>query len=363
MLADAARDLEDDGVVVPRHQHPRLRRGLRRRRFSERFDIPYESIYDPDGQRCWRSTAPCRRRRSRASSSSTPTGRVAARVLGEIDRSTLYGVVEDVLGQSSGRRAVRRRRAGLTGRLVRRAGHSRHDAARGAGGAGRRARCRSSRRAWCRCCPATSPTRPGCPAPTSRPPRRGPDARRHAAVRARLHRLVRRPRHRRRRPRRVALRVPARDQRRARRWSRSWSGWCSWAWCRGCSATCGCTGCPPSGWPRPRCSGCCSRSAGRPASARRSPPCRGWRSPRAPPAAARCSASPTPSGSGCPFILLGLAYRRMLGAVRWVRRHQVWVTRVGGLMLVVVGLLLVTGWWDLWVAELRGWVVGFEVPV
>lgn len=68
-------------------------------------------------------------------------------------------------------------------------------------------------------------------------------------------------------------------------------------------------------------------------------------------------------GLGIPFILLGLAYRRMLGAVHWVRRHQVWVTRVGGLMLVVVGLLLLTGWWELWVAELRGWVTGFEVVV
>ena len=68
-------------------------------------------------------------------------------------------------------------------------------------------------------------------------------------------------------------------------------------------------------------------------------------------------------GLGIPFILLGLAYRRMLGAVRWVRRHQVWVTRFGGAMLVVVGLLLLTGWWELWVAELRGWVIGFETPV
>ena len=68
-------------------------------------------------------------------------------------------------------------------------------------------------------------------------------------------------------------------------------------------------------------------------------------------------------GLGIPFILLGLAYRRMLGAVRWVRRHQVWVTRLGGAMLVAVGLLLLTGWWELWVAGLRGWVVGFEAPV
>jgi cytochrome c-type biogenesis protein len=68
-------------------------------------------------------------------------------------------------------------------------------------------------------------------------------------------------------------------------------------------------------------------------------------------------------GLGIPFIVLGLAYRRTLGAVRWVRRHQVWVTRLGGLMLVAVGLLLVTGWWDIWVAELRGWIGGFEVAV
>jgi cytochrome c-type biogenesis protein len=68
-------------------------------------------------------------------------------------------------------------------------------------------------------------------------------------------------------------------------------------------------------------------------------------------------------GLGIPFIVLGLAYRHMLGALRWVRRHQVWVTRIGGVMLVVVGLMLVTGWWDLWVAELRGWVGGFEVAV
>lgn len=68
-------------------------------------------------------------------------------------------------------------------------------------------------------------------------------------------------------------------------------------------------------------------------------------------------------GLGLPFILLGLAYRRTLGAVRWVRRHQAWVTRVGGAMLVLVGLLLVTGWWDVLVADLRGWSAGYGVSV
>ena len=51
------------------------------------------------------------------------------------------------------------------------------------------------------------------------------------------------------------------------------------------------------------------------------------------------------AGLGLPFIAAGLAYERALGAFAFFRRHQVWVMRAGGLMLVVVGILLVTGWW------------------
>ncbi len=51
-------------------------------------------------------------------------------------------------------------------------------------------------------------------------------------------------------------------------------------------------------------------------------------------------------GLGLPFIVAALAYRRALGAFGFVRRHQQWVTRIGGAMLVLVGLALVTGWWD-----------------
>jgi len=68
-------------------------------------------------------------------------------------------------------------------------------------------------------------------------------------------------------------------------------------------------------------------------------------------------------GLGIPFIVAALAFRRMLGATRWLRRHQQWVSRLGGAMLVVVGDLLVTGWWDLLVGELRVWVPGFTTAV
>jgi len=68
-------------------------------------------------------------------------------------------------------------------------------------------------------------------------------------------------------------------------------------------------------------------------------------------------------GLGLPFVVAALAFRRMIGAVSWVRRHQAWVTRAGGVMLVVVGVLLVTGAWELIIADMRGWVSGFRTVV
>ena len=51
-------------------------------------------------------------------------------------------------------------------------------------------------------------------------------------------------------------------------------------------------------------------------------------------------------GLGLPFLVAGVAYERTLGAVGWVRRHQVWVMRLGGVMMIAVGVLLITGAWD-----------------
>jgi cytochrome c-type biogenesis protein len=69
-------------------------------------------------------------------------------------------------------------------------------------------------------------------------------------------------------------------------------------------------------------------------------------------------------GLGLPFILAAVAYRRMLGAFALIRRHQQWVTRIGGLMLVIVGILLVTGWWSYLVTWLQlHLLTGFEAPV
>ena len=63
-------------------------------------------------------------------------------------------------------------------------------------------------------------------------------------------------------------------------------------------------------------------------------------------------------------MVAALLYRRALGAFAWVRRHQIWVMRFGGLMLIAVGVLLVTGWWGDMVVWLQvHLILGTETPV
>lgn len=100
MLADAARDLDRLGVVFlginsrnPEQAGPRA--------FERRYRIPYESIYDPDGRTllAFHGTL---------SPNSIPStvivdrqGRVAASVIGEISRTTLYDLVEDASAEEA----------------------------------------------------------------------------------------------------------------------------------------------------------------------------------------------------------------------------------------------------------------------
>jgi cytochrome c-type biogenesis protein len=69
-------------------------------------------------------------------------------------------------------------------------------------------------------------------------------------------------------------------------------------------------------------------------------------------------------GLGLPFVLIAAGLDRAGRASGWLRRHQRTIQRVGGVMLVLVGLLMVTGLWQ----SLNTWlqselVNGFEVSV
>jgi cytochrome c-type biogenesis protein len=68
-------------------------------------------------------------------------------------------------------------------------------------------------------------------------------------------------------------------------------------------------------------------------------------------------------GLGLPFIVAALALRRFLEATSWLRRHQAWVSALGGGMLVLVGVALLTGWWDVWVVALQQWAAGYELVI
>ncbi|MGH3679126.1 MAG: cytochrome c biogenesis protein CcdA [Natronosporangium sp.] len=58
-------------------------------------------------------------------------------------------------------------------------------------------------------------------------------------------------------------------------------------------------------------------------------------------------------GMGLPFIGFAFGITRLLRLAAFLRRHGAWVTRIGGLLLVAVGLALVTGAWSTFITWLR----------
>lgn len=64
-------------------------------------------------------------------------------------------------------------------------------------------------------------------------------------------------------------------------------------------------------------------------------------------------------GLGLPFIAIGLVIQRSMQLLSFLRRHSQMVTRLGGLLLISVGLLLVSGLWSQWVLDLRSLIGGF----
>lgn len=64
-------------------------------------------------------------------------------------------------------------------------------------------------------------------------------------------------------------------------------------------------------------------------------------------------------GLGIPFILLTILFEKSLNTVQWLRKKQKYFVFVGGILLIILGLLLVTGLWNLVSIELRVIMAGF----
>jgi cytochrome c-type biogenesis protein len=65
------------------------------------------------------------------------------------------------------------------------------------------------------------------------------------------------------------------------------------------------------------------------------------------------------AGLGLPFVLIALGASRAVRALGWLRRHTRGIQIAGGALLVVVGLLLVSGVWGGLLAKLQVSVAGF----
>jgi cytochrome c-type biogenesis protein len=64
-------------------------------------------------------------------------------------------------------------------------------------------------------------------------------------------------------------------------------------------------------------------------------------------------------GLGIPFVLVALGFGWVGSSVAWVKRHIRIVNIVGGVLLILIGLLLVTGLWNVLMADFQAVIDGF----
>ena len=64
-------------------------------------------------------------------------------------------------------------------------------------------------------------------------------------------------------------------------------------------------------------------------------------------------------GLGIPFIVLTVLFEKSIKTVKWLRQKQKLFITMGGILLIILGLLLVTGLWNLVSIELRVFMAGF----
>ena len=68
-------------------------------------------------------------------------------------------------------------------------------------------------------------------------------------------------------------------------------------------------------------------------------------------------------GLGIPFLLAALGVQRAFRVFAYARTHARTVTRIGGVLLIIVGVLQVTGAWTALMAHLQGWVANWQAPL
>lgn len=68
-------------------------------------------------------------------------------------------------------------------------------------------------------------------------------------------------------------------------------------------------------------------------------------------------------GLGIPFLLVALGFQWAATAIGWLKRHIRAINLAGGAALIIIGLLMVTGLWTLWLYQLQALIGGFTLPI
>lgn len=69
------------------------------------------------------------------------------------------------------------------------------------------------------------------------------------------------------------------------------------------------------------------------------------------------------AGLGIPFILAAMSVQKVMRSFSWARRHTRGIMIFGGGMLILLGLLQVTGLWLSLISRFQGVVAGWQVPL
>jgi len=68
-------------------------------------------------------------------------------------------------------------------------------------------------------------------------------------------------------------------------------------------------------------------------------------------------------GLGVPFLLIALGFGWASGGIAFLRRHIRAVNIIGGVLLIVIGLLMVSGVWNYWIIQLQGVLPDFRPAI
>jgi cytochrome c-type biogenesis protein len=68
-------------------------------------------------------------------------------------------------------------------------------------------------------------------------------------------------------------------------------------------------------------------------------------------------------GLGVPFLLVAIGFGWASVAVGFLRRHIRAINIAGGVMLILIGVLMVSGIWTIWIYQLQALIGGVTLPI